>query len=564
MKSHRTRTARRKLSPIQFIKGTIIRVGLAKKVKVRNAVKAPEGPESKVQFQLIWHRLVILFVCLAFVGWISLATAAYFFVKYARNFPEVQFTDLVLPHRWDHYRVARGDYYIAQAQEKLEAGDTSGVIQLIRVGVHQSPNNVEGRLMLAQIYSMIGRPDLGIEVLRARAAEHADDIDYLRSLISLLFSNHEDTAVEELATRLLNGSTEPTDRNLVLAIAKATACFNRGNYDRAQQVIDDFELIKARSGTLLQARIDWEVGYSDLAIQRLETIMRNAGDQEEQVLTYLIDYLWKSDKHDRAQQVAFNRFVADPLAYAPRIRLLHIYAKRGDTAKESVEVETYIRLFGQDQEAMRALAEFAAQSRQPDLAGRVYEHSLTQGQDPEWPALALIEARVASGAHAAALRFYGTIEADIAEWTPLQQSRLQPLLAVAYLGAGDTERGDAILNEILVRDQTNPANLITLAQRLVELDDFSRGRGVLNHLHHKQPLNQEALTRLIQLDIQTGHNREIVQNIRRLLGMRKPSPTVLESAHRHISSDRFLFHANRAEILESLESALVSSQPRAS
>lgn len=560
----RKRTARPKLSPTQFIKGTIIRLKLAKKVKVRDEKPGPDGTRgARVQFQLIWRRVAILFVILCALGWISLATGGYFFVKEKRNFPDVRFVDIAFPNRWPLYRLALGDYYIKQAQEKLEAGEVEGVLHLLRVGVQQSPDNTEGRLMLAQIYNSIGRPDLGIDLLQARVAEHADDPSYLNPLISLLFANHEDVAVEKLATGLLDGSKEPTDRNLALALAAATANFNRGNYDRAQEFIDDFELLKSRTGTILQARIHWDLGDSEQAILLLERVVGNPGVLEAQAVDYLIEYLWSSGREDRAERVAVSRFIADPLAFAPRLRLLYVRNKRGDTAKEASEIETYFAGFGDDQEAMRGLAEFAAKTAKPDLAKRVLEQVQARRLDSAWPALFLLEAYVAADQAPAALGFYETIEKETSEWTPLQQARLQPILATAYFGAGETERGETVLNEILVlRRGANMSDLLVLAQRLKDMEYANRARIVLNHIHLKQPLNQEALTRLIQLDLETGNNREMVRNIKSLLEMRKPSLTVLETAHSHISSDRFLFQANRESTLESIEAALNGGRPQ--
>lgn len=564
--SPRTRTARPKLSPVQFIKGTIIRAGFAKKVKVKDAKPRlnRDGRETNVRFQFIWHRVLLLFVALGLVGWISLATSGYFFVKYARDFPEVKFVDLAFPHRWDNYRTARGDYYISKAQEMLAAGESMGVIHLVRVGVQQSPDNKEGRVLLAQIYNMLGRPDLGIDVMRVRVDEHADDTEYLGGLISLLFANHEDAGVEELATRLLAGDTEPTDRNLILAIAAATANFNRGNYDRAEEIIGEYDLLQSRTGMLLQARIDWEVGSAERAIERLETIMTNPGPQEAQVVDYLIEYLWSSGKESRAEQVAFVRFMADPLSHQPKIRLLYIYDKRGDASKVAAEVETYLRLFGDEEEAMQALGQFAARTQNPELARRIYERVQGLGLELPWHALSLIEASVGAGAYQGALDFYEGIEATVADWTPLQQARLQPMLVTAYLGAGNAERGDVILTDILANGNTSPDDFSWLADRLVEMNEFGRAREVLRDIYRRQPLNQEALTRLIRLDLEQGNSGEIVANLRRLMEMRKPSTEILEEARRHLGRDRFIFQSNRAELLESLEEILLNRSSRAS
>lgn len=562
--SRRKRTARPKLSPAQFIKGSIIRLGLAKKVKVRDAKPGADGNRgARIQFQFIWHRLVLLFAVLLVLGWASAATAGYIFVRVARDFPEVRFVDIAFPHRWDHYHTALGDYYIEQAKERLEKGEMEGVLQYIRVGVEQSPGNTEGRLMLAGIYNVIGRPDLGIDLLQAKVEENQDNLEYLNTLISMLLANHEDAAVEELAERLLAGSTEPTERNLVLALAAATASFNRGNYDRAQEIINQFDLMESRTGTVLQARVHWDLGESDKAISLLERVLQNPGTLEEKVVDYLIEYLWQSGRQDRAYRVTFERFINDPLSFAPRVRLLYVHNKRGEAAKEREEIETYFELFGKDESAMSALAGFAAQTGNPELAERVYQHVRSHQLASADPAISLVEARVEAGEYGPALEFYNKIEDEVEDWTPLQQARLQPLLAVAYLGAGEVDRGDGILKELLVLQRgANPAWLMSLADRLVEMGRSTRARNVLSHIHLTQPLNQEALTKLIQVDLDQGNNDAIVRNIELLLKMRKPSPTVLENAHAYISSDQFLFQPGRDGMLQSLEAAIVTGQSR--
>jgi Tfp pilus assembly protein PilF len=547
--AHKRRT-HKKLSPGQFLKGLIIRVGLARKVKAR---------EGKVLFQLLWMRIGMVALALMVTGWLSLAGAAYFFVKHARDFPDVRYVDLVFPPRWDNYRQARGDYYIAQAKEKIERGDYSRVVHLLRVGVQQSPDNAEGRLMLASIYNSLARPDLGINLLRDRALSQAHDQDYLSTLISLLFANQEDSAVDQLVTTILGDSKETSDLNLTLALAGATANFNRGDYERAEQFINDFSLLNSRTGSILQARIDWERGYQDLAISRLEKVAQSSGPRAEDALNFLSEYLWASGRQDRALQVALLHFFNDPLNFAPRLRLLSIYNSLGDEAKRSEEIDTYLRLFAKEEPAIQALADFAARAKDPVLAERIHTHARANGMTTETTALRLLEASVAAGDYRGALAFHQSIHREVENWAPLYVDRLQPLLATAFFGIGNTERGEVIFRETLAQRNPNPGEMIRFAQRLIELGDFGRGREILQQLHAAQPLNQEALGRLIRLDMETGNNRDLVRNLNRLLQMRKPPAVVLQEAHRHISSDVFLFERGRGEILTSLESALVNA-----
>lgn len=561
--NRRKRTARPRLSPSQLIKGTIIRLGFGRRVKVRAAKPGPDGErKTQIHFQLIWHRVAILFAVLMLLGWISAAIGGYIFVRVARDFPEVRFVDIAFPHRWDHYRVSLGNYYIEEAKDKLEHGELDGVMQLLRVGVQQAPDNKEGRLLLGSIYyHSFNRPDLGIELLQARVDQHADDIEYLNTLISMLFNNHEDLAIEELANRLLGGSTEKTERNLVLAVAAGTAKFNRGNYEGAQEVIDTFDLMESRTGTLLQARIEWELGEPREAIALLERIRLNPGPLAEQVDELLIDYLWKNGQESRAHQLAVSQSIADSLAYAPRIRLLYIHNKREDQSREQGAIDEYFDLFEKDEPAMQALAGFSAQTGNVDLARKLYEHFRKNRFATAPAAIALMEAQVAAKEYRSALTFYNSIEESVLNWTPMQQARLKPLLVAVYFGVGETERADALLNEVIVmRRGTNPAWLMTLSGRLVEIGRISRARDLLQHIHTAEPLSQEALSQLIQVDLQLENNDAVVQNIERLLKMRKPSATILENAHNYISSDRFLFQPGREQMLQSLENALVSGR----
>lgn len=552
--AHKRRTQRR-FSPVQLIKGFIIKLRLARRTKER---------DGKMVFELLWARIGALMLAFMFFGWLSLAAGAYFFVKHAREFPDVRYTDLVLPSRWDNYRQARGDYYIALAKEKMERGDYSKVVHLIRVGVQQSPDNSDGRLILASIYNSIGRPDQGIALLREKAMSHTGDKEYISALITLLFANHEDKAVDELATKILANNREITDLTLIVALAGATANFNRGNYERAQEFIDDFQLIKSRTGTILQARIDWEQGRQTDAIALLEKVAFASGNQRENALGFLTEYLFLSGQKDRALQISLMRSLGDPLNFHPRIRLLSVYDLLGNDAKRDEEIEDYLGYFAREEEAIQALADLAGRTNNVALAERVVEHTRTHEMAGENPALRLIQARIGARDYSGAIDTYLRIEKETREWTPLQRGRLHPLLASAYLGIGNTERGDILLKEVLTLKTISPNDVMQLAHGLIQNGDFTRAREVLQHIYNSQPLNQEALGRLIRLDIQTGNNRELVRNVNRLLKTRKPPAVVLQEAHRHISSDLFLFEQNRGEILGSLESMLLNSTVRGS
>ena len=83
-----------------------------------------------------------------------------------------------------------------------------------------------------------------------------------------------------------------------------------------------------------------------------------------------------------------------------------------------------------------------------------------------------------------------------------------------------------------------------------------RSRRVLAQAVATDVRNQTALTRLIEIDLDTGHSDELNANLRRLLAMRRPSPELLLTARAKLAGDRFLFVAGRDELLDSIQAAL--------
>jgi hypothetical protein len=66
------------------------------------------------------------------------------------------------------------------------------------------------------------------------------------------------------------------------------------------------------------------------------------------------------------------------------------------------------------------------------------------------------------------------------------------------------------------------------------------------------PLDQAALTRLIELELATQRFGDIHLHVRRLLSMRRPSPDLLVALRHALSGDRFLFSPDAAATLAAL------------
>ena len=142
------------------------------------------------------------------------------------------------------------------------------------------------------------------------------------------------------------------------------------------------------------------------------------------------------------------------------------------------------------------------------------------------------------------------------EWERGHALPLQAQLAAAYFGVGNRGEGELAINELLGQGFLRPDHYSTLADRLVEMGEKAQARRVLAHVRTNYPRYQEALSRLIELDIEMHYRNDILSNIQRYLSMRQPSSRLLEKAYGFIGSDLFLYQSDREEVLHSLKDVM--------
>ena len=538
----------REPSAVRYIKKMLIRFGLAQKLKRRSGA---------VFFRLLWKRIALLAVTLIFVGYCLLVGGAYYFVKHERDFAEIRYFDLFFPHRWDNYRESRGDYYIERAQRILEGEDEEGhPFLLLRSGVSLSPDNREGRLALARFYEDIGQRSSGIRVLESRFEDYTDDVEYLQTLFTMLFNDFQDDRIIELGEGLLEASEDPASRrDHMVGTAVATAHFHRGDSERAEAYIDEYGLTTAKDGFLLQARIQWERGDEEAVIWRLQQMI-DQGAEDHDVFLMLVDFLLDRGEEERAARIALLRHLNDPLSPEPLIGLLQIHHQLGDEEAFREDTELFFSQFGRDEGAMHHLAIFAGYWANYDLAERIYRHCRERGMDLEGPAYHWVEALVAAGRYSRALEVVENWDETPSLWERGYALPLQGQLAVAQFGTGQRAEGELIISELFGSGFVRPDHLTTMARRLSAMGEHGQARRVLGHVRNNYPHFQEALSQLIELDIETGRHAEMLSNVRRYITMRQPSSGVLRRAYTYLESDLFLFNDEREEVLHSLEAVL--------
>jgi hypothetical protein len=488
-----------------------------------------------------------------------MSSAAYAFVKYRRGFTEVKFTDmLLLPARWDASEVARGNFLIKKAQEDLKEQKFREAFYGFRLGLIKAPGNKEGRLLLAQFYGLWKRPDLTRQTLLDGFAYHKTDNDYLKTLFSFLLQQQDDRQVLAYYEELLGDDTSITPRNQLVALAAASSCYFRGNYDQAESILRLYQLESSRDGRLLIARINWDRGAKDQAIERLRELAGELPNDEE-IYTQIVTYLREAGRDNEARRESFVRALANPRNARARIDQLYAFHKEGDTTSVKNNVEEIFRDFDADANALLALADFAANSGDPVLARHIYDHSKARNLNWEGAALMTVEANIVAKKYQAALELVRELLKENPDWSKRYYSVFNGLQAIAHYGLSDAEAAQLFLNNFLEQTNVRADNLIAVSKRLLSVGAKAQARQVLEQAVKTDALNQAALTSLVQLDLDLNNTTPLAANVRKLLSMRKPSQAVLTAAYRKLGSDLFLFAPERTALLQDLRAILAVS-----
>ncbi len=515
--------------------------------------------EKSVRVKLNWGKLLVFLGVLTLCLWLVGAGGAYLFVKYYRRFSEVKLEHMLLyPWKRDEFRVARGDFLVLQAKDFIEERKFREAGTALRMGASLSPGNRDGRMLLSQFFVVWQRPDLAQKHLLEGLEMHKSDSEYLERLFGFLLQRQADETVIELSERLLKEPGAPatgSPRSRLIATARATALFFRGNYDAAEDVLREYRLTDTPDGQLLGVRIDWERGERETALVRLQMLTEDL-PENEQVYAQYASYLRESGRHDELRRLCLLRQIAYPERSRARVDLLYLYDKDGNEANVKTGVEELFADFGQDGNALLALADFAANTGRPVLARRIYDHCKAGELPWDGPALMTVESYVVAGDYKASLDACRQMIKENPEWGKRFSSVFNGLQAIAHFGLRDVQAAQLFLDNFLNQSGIRPENLVAVSSRLVGVGAKDQARQVLAQAVRADPLNQTALVGLIKLELEIAQSDTLPANLRALLSMRKPPRDLLRSAYDKLASDRFVFVPGRAALLQDMLAAI--------
>lgn len=515
--------------------------------------------DGRVKIRFRWARLFVTILLLAVVGWFSLGGALYFYFKYNKGFEDVSYGKMLtlLPFGVEEHQREMGDYYIEKGLDEIREGNYRDGFRLLRLGVTRSPANLEGRRVLAEFYEIaIKRPEIATDqLLEGLEQGGLEDLDYLKQTLRVLLRHQMDEEIQALADKHLPEEAERTDKNRVLAFGAANANYLRGNFDRAENYLIDYGLIESLEGLLLSSQISWDRGDQIAAITKMEASLSKFSNSES-LLLQLSRYNREIGNLDEARRYAILRNVSAPLSAAPRIELLYIYNKAGDKESEKRETQRMLKQFRDNEQALQALANFAAETGNIGLARRTYEEALENVFSIGSFALLLIEAHLANRDYDGALYFAEELLNEQPDWLSDRWATFNSLRAVASYGVNQADLGKIYLQDFLDGENNQAGTFLAVARYFSNIDRLPQARKILVTAYRRNPSNQKILSELIRTELQLGYTENLNQLLPRLLQMRRPQQELLVEAYRKLGSDRFIFTPNREGLLLELNAVL--------
>lgn len=523
-----------------------------------------KGLDGHIGLSVRWGRLISALATAAIVAWFALAGALYFHFKYNKEFEDVSYRKMLtlLPFGLDSHREEMGNYHVNRGLEQLRERNYRDALRLLRLGVARAPRNLEGRSVLAEFHEVgLRRIDVAADLLlKGLELGGIEDSDYVKQTLRFLLRHQMDEAIQETADRYLSTEKiELTDINRTIAFGAANANYLRGNFDRAEDYLNTYQLLESSEGIQLSAEISWERGNSLSAIEKLERSLRRFPDSEA-ILMQLSRYHRELGQVDDARRYAILRNVSDPLSPAPRIELLYIYNISGDTEREQREIRRMLIQFRNDERALSALANFAADTGQYQVARRTYEQALENEFGIDAFALLLIEAHLAREDFQGALQFCEELLQERPDWLTRRWAVFNSLRAVGSYAVNRPDLGDIYLQNFLKESGIPAETYLAVARRFYGIDHPEQSRRVLRGAYEKYPNNQKILSNLIRVDLDLGNTENLNSLISQLLQMRRPQLDLVADAYRKLGSDRFIFTPNREGLLLQLSAVLRESR----
>ncbi len=499
------------------------------------------------KIRIFWLRLLAWIVSLVLAAWLGLTGAAYFYIKYQREFSAIQYQHLLLyPWKSDEYRYARCRFLLDKGKAQLADKQYMEAFNNIRLGLAEVPEDTDARINIVQFYIALKRFDLAEKTLADGLEFNLEKHEYVMAYFRFLFSQQRDDHAIEISKKLQASGVKTHAILHTLVMAEATAHYFRGRYATAERIVQPEVKAGAPDARMLSAQVQWQLGNRERALTLLAEMGNTPMKGEADIYTVRVGYLRELGRLADVRSLAILRQVEhpdQPLGYLDELSTL---SPDADAVRWAGTVADVFSRFPSNVTALNGLAIAAASRGQVDLAWRVYKHC--KAQELPWliSANAVLEAHLAAKRYTEALSATQIIQKENEEWAKTDGTQFDAFRSIANYGLGDKSLSELQLQNYLNDKQVNAASFVAVAEHMARVGALDQARIILAAAIKANSLDQAALTRLVELDLEQLDTLSLVTNTDRLLVMRKPEPAFLRKIQSTLQSDRYIFEGSDA------------------
>ena len=511
-----------------------------------------EHNDEGKRIRIFWPRLFLWLLVLGLFSWTALTAGVFFYLKHHRDYTTVSYNHLFFyPWKSKEYRQARSQFLVQKGKEQFDNKQYLEAFMNIRLGLFEVPEDTEARTKVVEFYVALKRHDMAEKTLADGLPYNKEDWDYVMTYFRYLFSRQLDERVIEISQRLQNEKIKNPKVRHALVMAEASANYFRGRYNRAGALLQGEFMADAGDAKMLSAQILWHRGQIDSALNALADLSSGRGSNEE-IYTVRIGFLQELGRLNDVRSLAILRQLEEPTSYRGFIDELFALNPDTEPMRWSAAVTEVFLRFPEKAEAMTELANLASKQGQVDLGWRVYRHCLQK--DLPWmsAAFGVVEAHFSTKRYGDALTAIQTITDEHTDWAAKNPLDFAALKAIATYGLGDKPVAEILIQSYLEKGPVLSQNLIQVAKRMEQVGALDHAHSVLNKAIEINAFNQEALTRLIELDLQMESTEGLIKNTERMLTMRNPSKALLGTMQEFLESDIYLMQPGRAGLMQKL------------
>ncbi|HZP60802.1 MAG TPA: hypothetical protein VFB27_10810 [Opitutaceae bacterium] len=326
-------------------------------------------------------RLALVLGLTAFVVYGGVVATGYFWLREVRKIEQVGLFDVAF-FRASQVRREMAAQQFAKARTALAAKDYNAAFVGYTSGLHNDPDNVEGRLQAAEFLQTVGATDRAVVMLEEGLTRLPDNRPLLERTLDLLTTSGRDAD----ALKLLHGQLAAQfsgPNGPLLRTYEILGTLNTDGPAAARSLLDASPDLRATTSSLpVIARVLWESKQPLEAISTLQSYLKAKPDN-------FAAYAQLAEYQDAAGLIADARHTADlacaqlPGQMPPRVLRIGVLKPRqpGEVQRWEQEVAAYLKEFGGKPEGVALLANLAGREGWVDLARMLYESAAGRGQD---------------------------------------------------------------------------------------------------------------------------------------------------------------------------------------